>query len=180
MFFYPDDSEIHSNLAMRNFLVDLKLFLNAKSSLSLWSKLAFGHRKRFLNTNLNTNLFRIKTFLITKFDCIRISKAYMWLCSGMEWSLTAKLVNVKSFICATESPQNFQKIEGLLKNFFFQNQSWKSMATEIFEALRLCLVLMMIDASYRFLEQNILLMKLIPTKVMNWNVPGKQTGHWNL
>ena len=98
------------------FLVTLKLFLNAKSSLSLWSKLAFGHRKWFLNTNL----FRIKTFLITKFDCIRISKAYMWLCSGMEWSLTAKLVNVKSFICATESPQNFQKIEGLLKYFFFR------------------------------------------------------------
>ena len=167
---------VQSILAIRNFLVSLKLFLNAKSSLSLWSKLAFGHRKWFLNTNL----FRIKTFLITKFDCIRISKAYMWLCSGMEWSLTAKLVNVKSFICATESPQNFQKKEGLLKYFFFQNQSWKSMATEIFEALRLCLVLMMIDVSYRFLEQNISLMKLIPTKVMNWNVPGEQTGHWNL
>ena len=51
---------IHSNL------VTLKLFLNAKCSLSLWSRLAFGHGKWFLNTIL----FLIKTFLITKFDCI--------------------------------------------------------------------------------------------------------------
>ena len=39
-----------------------KFFLNAKCSLSLWSKLAFGHREWFLDTNL----FLIETFLITK------------------------------------------------------------------------------------------------------------------
>ena len=56
---------IESNLVIRNFLVTLKLFLNAKCSLSLWSKLTIGHWKWFLNNNL----FLIKTFLITKFDC---------------------------------------------------------------------------------------------------------------
>ena len=70
--------------------------------------------------------------------------------------------------------ENYEKIffsfccmKGLLKYFFFQNQSWKSMATEISGEPKPCLVSMMIDVSYRFLEQNISLMKLIPTKVMN-------------
>ena len=58
---------VKSNLAIRNFLVTLKLFLSAKCSLSLWSKLAIGHRKWFPNTNL----FLIKTFLITKFDKVK-------------------------------------------------------------------------------------------------------------
>ena len=53
-------------MAIRNFLVALKLFLNAKCSLSLWSKWQIGHGKWFLNTNL----FLTKPFLITKFDCI--------------------------------------------------------------------------------------------------------------
>ena len=48
-----------------NFLVALKLFLSAKCSLSLWSKLAIGPGKWFLNTNL----FLIKSFPISKFDC---------------------------------------------------------------------------------------------------------------
>jgi hypothetical protein len=56
---------IQSNLAIRNFLVALKLFLNAKCSLSLWSKWQIGHGKWFLNTNK----FLIKPFLIAKFDC---------------------------------------------------------------------------------------------------------------
>ena len=43
-------SIIQSNLAIRNFLVKLKLFLNAKSSLSSWSKRQIGHGKWFLNT----------------------------------------------------------------------------------------------------------------------------------
>ena len=43
-------NKIQSNLAIRNFLVALKSFLNAKSSLSLWSKGQIGHRKWFLNT----------------------------------------------------------------------------------------------------------------------------------
>ena len=38
---------VQSNLAIRNFLVTLKLFLNAKSSLSLWSKWQIGRRKWF-------------------------------------------------------------------------------------------------------------------------------------
>ena len=62
---YVDMNNIQSNLMIRNFLVILKLFLNAKFSLFLWSKLVIGHRKWFLNTNL----FLIKPFLITKFDC---------------------------------------------------------------------------------------------------------------
>ena len=59
------DYIIQSNLVIRIFLVTLILFLNAKCSLFLWSKLTIGHGKWFLNTNL----FLIKTFLITKFDC---------------------------------------------------------------------------------------------------------------
>ena len=67
---------IQPNLVIRNFLVTLKLFLNAKCSLSLWSKLTIGHGKWFLNTNL----FLIKTFLITKFDCISeiIDSCFFW------------------------------------------------------------------------------------------------------
>ena len=57
--------QIQSNLVIRNFLVILELFLNAKSSLSLWSQLVIGHGNWFLRTSL----FIIKTFLITKFDC---------------------------------------------------------------------------------------------------------------
>ena len=69
-------SLIQSNLAIRNFLVALKLFLNAKSFLSLWSKWQIGHGKWFLNTNL----FIIKSFLIAKFDCKYVlPKATEWL-----------------------------------------------------------------------------------------------------
>ena len=46
----------------------VKLFLNAKKSLSLWSKWQIGHGKWFFNTNL----FPIKPFLIAKFDCTMI------------------------------------------------------------------------------------------------------------
>ena len=56
---------IQSNVVIRNFLVTLKLFLDAKCFLSLCSKLTIGHKKLFLNANL----FLIKTFLITKIDC---------------------------------------------------------------------------------------------------------------
>ena len=49
---------VQSNSVIRNFLVTLKLFLIAKCSLSLWSKLTIGHGKWFLN----------KQFLITRFD----------------------------------------------------------------------------------------------------------------
>ena len=65
-------SLVQSNLAIRNFLNALKLFLNAKSSLFLWSKWQIGHRKWFLNTNL----FLIKPFYIGKIDCIRIFTWY--------------------------------------------------------------------------------------------------------
>ena len=56
---------VQSNSVIRNFLVTLKLFLNANCSLSLRSKWTIGHGIWFLYTNL----FLIKTFLITKFDC---------------------------------------------------------------------------------------------------------------
>ena len=49
-------------LGLRNFLVALKLFLNAICSLSLWSKWQIGHEKWFINTNK----FLIKPFLIAK------------------------------------------------------------------------------------------------------------------
>ena len=57
--------KIQSNLAIRNFLVTLELFLNAKCSPFLWCQLTISHEKWFLNTNL----FLIKQFLIAKFDC---------------------------------------------------------------------------------------------------------------
>ena len=41
--------KVQSNLVIRNFLVILKLFLNAKCSLSLWSKLTSGHGKSMGN-----------------------------------------------------------------------------------------------------------------------------------
>ena len=62
---YIFSAQVQSNLVIRNYFVTLKLFLNAKCSLSLWSKLAIGHGKWFLNTNL----FLINTFLTAKFDC---------------------------------------------------------------------------------------------------------------
>ena len=62
--------KLQSNLAIKNFLVALKLFLNDKSSLSLWSKWQIGHWKWFVNTNL----FLIKPFLIAKFDCIYVKQ----------------------------------------------------------------------------------------------------------
>jgi hypothetical protein len=52
---------VQLNLVIRNFLVTLKLFFNAKCSLSLWSKLANWAEEMVLNTIL---------FLITKFDCV--------------------------------------------------------------------------------------------------------------
>ena len=68
MFILESRVVVQSNLVIRNFLVTLKLFLNAISSLSVWSKLTIGHWKWFLNANS----FLIKTFLITKFDCSKI------------------------------------------------------------------------------------------------------------
>ena len=55
-------------MGIRNFLVTLKLFLIAKCSLSLWSKLAIGHRKWFLNTNLFLSKRSLST---TKFDKVK-------------------------------------------------------------------------------------------------------------
>ena len=71
--------ELQSNLAIRNFLVTLKLFLNAKCSLSLWSKWQIGHGKWFLNTNL----FLIKKFLIAKFDCTTLQFLQFWYQNGV-------------------------------------------------------------------------------------------------
>ena len=63
---------------IRNFLVTLKLFLNAKCSLFIWIKWQIGHKKWFLNTNK----FLIKTFRIAKFDCI--------ILTGSFWNLLGK------------------------------------------------------------------------------------------
>ena len=67
-FFYVrlEKLEVQSKLAIRNFLVALKLFLNSKSSVSLWSKWQIGHMKWSV---ICTNLLLIKPFLIAKFDC---------------------------------------------------------------------------------------------------------------
>ena len=55
-------------MVIRNFLVTLKLFLNAKCSFYPYEvNWQIGHGKWFLNTNM----FLIKLFLITNFDCIR-------------------------------------------------------------------------------------------------------------
>ena len=59
----------------------------AKRSLSLWSKLAIGHCK----WSLNTNLFLINQFLITKFDCINTK--YL----GGVWQYTL-FINADNFL----------------------------------------------------------------------------------
>ena len=62
----------------------LELFLNAKCSLSLWSKLAFGHTKWFLNTNL----FLIKQFFNAKFDYTTyLINYYIMIAIGKPWSV---------------------------------------------------------------------------------------------
>ena len=72
---------VQSNLVIRNLLVPLKLFLNTKCSLSLWSKLTIGHGKWFLKTNF----FPTKMFLATKFDCL-----YSAHCSYLDISISPK------------------------------------------------------------------------------------------
>jgi hypothetical protein len=108
------DTEIQSNLAIRNILVALKLFLNAKSSLSLWIKCQIGQRK----WSLSTNFFLIKPFLIAKFDCITVgcffTKKMTKLRIGF-WHLM-KIKNSKSTIIVQIT--NFFKISNL---FFFSN-----------------------------------------------------------
>ena len=79
-------SLVQSNLAIRNFLNALKLFLNAKSSLFLWSKWQIGHRKWFLNTNL----FLIKPFLIAKFECMYCIRFFIFeIRTTPSWALSA-------------------------------------------------------------------------------------------
>ena len=80
--------EIQSNLAIRNFLVALKSFLSAKSSLSLWSKWQIGQGKCFLNTNL----FLIKPFLIDKFDCTT-----SWEILNCFWNILVMICSDKKF-----------------------------------------------------------------------------------
>ena len=109
------DCTVHSNLVIRNFLVTLKLFLNAKCSLSLWSKLTIGHRKWFLNTNL----FVIKTFHISKFDCTSklifnfVQKPYRPLSTG-----TYSYLLVWTFLSWLKIAQLFEHnpLKGSIKN----------------------------------------------------------------
>ena len=72
---------IQSNLPKRNFLVTLKLFLNAKCSLFVWSKWQIGHRK----WSLNTNLFLIKQLLNAKFDCTIVLMYVLDLINLQKW-----------------------------------------------------------------------------------------------
>ena len=102
---------IQSNLAIRNFLVALKLFLNAKSSLSLWSKWQIGHRKWFLNTNL----FLIKQFLTAKFDCIRENNFWE--------QFRICLLNRTNHGHSQSSPISFQFFFSLL--YFYSNLFFK-------------------------------------------------------
>ena len=98
-------SLVQSNLAIRNFLNALKLFLNAKSSLFLWSKWQTGHRKWFLNTNF----FLIKPFLIAKFDC-----------NNLLYNLGH--INEQpyfiKFLCISGSPLAYQSLSGLSLTFY--------------------------------------------------------------
>ena len=81
-------------------MVALKLFLNAKSSLSLRSKWQIGHGKWFLNTNL----FLIKQFLIAKFDCIyliikyRVSHSKMWKVILLWWGYRFKFLLIQEVL----------------------------------------------------------------------------------
>ena len=74
-----------SNLVIRIFLVTLKLFLNAKRSLSLWSKLTIGHRKWFLNTNFvpyqNVPLSPSLTVLLLPSQFLSDIGTYCWFSS---------------------------------------------------------------------------------------------------
>ena len=63
--FFLKKQIIQSNLVIRNFLVTLELFLNAKCSLHYEVNWQLVKGKWFLNNKM----FLIKTFLITKFDC---------------------------------------------------------------------------------------------------------------
>ena len=79
------DLNIQSNLMIWNFLVTLKLFLNAKCSLSLWSKLTIGHRKWFLNTNFvpyqNVPLSPSLTVLLLPSQFLSDIGTYCWFSS---------------------------------------------------------------------------------------------------
>ena len=68
---------------IRNFIVTLILFLITKCSLSLCSKLAISHLKRFPNTTL----FLIKLFLITKFYCTNAGIPKVWLYIVFFWAV---------------------------------------------------------------------------------------------
>ena len=108
-------SLVQSNLVIRNFLVTLKLFLNTKCFLSLWSKLAFGHRKWFLNTNL----FLIKMFLITKFDCINLIVTTIAFWKLSEWKVYLLKYKFSVHIQAMQWPAHHESTISLTK------VSWK-------------------------------------------------------
>ena len=125
--------QIQSNLAIRNFFVTLKLFLNAKCSLFLWSKLAFGYRKWFLNTNL----FLIKQFLNAKFDCtsfLYISTFSIILSLVLQSppsKLHSKVSKVRLNSLQLLSPTNSIKYQMLVENqtiilvyIWYRNPKW--------------------------------------------------------
>ena len=96
-------------LGKRNFLVTLKLFLNAETSLSLWSKWQIGHKKWFLDNNL----FLIKPFLIAKFDCT--------------WTFTANLAFKKG---------GKSKMEACYSKIILQHEFWDEYILNRFQSIR--------------------------------------------
>ena len=87
---------LHSNLEIRNFLVTLKLFLNAKCSLSLWSKLTIGDKK-FKKPHLKEKSLWIigkRNFKFEKVHWIqsgvcKFKRIYsLWICSS--WHFCSK------------------------------------------------------------------------------------------
>ena len=81
-------NELQSNLAIRNFLVALKLFLNAKSSLSIWSKWQIGPGNGSLiptcslsNRSLLQSL-TVSLFLQTLFWCHDVSSKTIAFIAG--------------------------------------------------------------------------------------------------
>ena len=108
-FNYTNDfivNKIQSNLVVRNFLVTLKLFLNTKSSLSLWSKLAFGHGKWFLKTNLFHSKLSLSPSLTVLYIFYSPAGKWCWLvaCFTLFISLLFVQWQVSCLVSSNDQP----------------------------------------------------------------------------
>ena len=95
------------------------LFLNAKCSLSSWSKLAIGHKKWLLNNIL----FIIKPFLITKLDCTMIQNSYqVYHWEVCDYIFSAKCTLKKHVESVHEVKKPFKcEICDYICNFYFRS-----------------------------------------------------------